>query len=296
MKKLFLMLMIFSVALFAQEKKKVLYFTHEPGKYHKYTPQKEIFIKLAEKAGWDLTVSTGMHDPQILALRNPELTKGFDAVVYNYCFASSADLQAVANVISQTRDNGTPAMLIHCSMHSFWPTYKQGKEGALGADYKGKALADPKLVEEWNKMNTGKPFPAWGDFTGVASTKHGPKVPITVTKCCEHESTKSLAKEGFTTVNAELYNNFYVIESVKPILKGEQVTYSKKIQKKADSGKELTEEEKKSAKKESAIVMWEVVQGKGKVLGLTLGHGEGEWNQVEFQNLIIDGVNYLMKK
>ena len=294
MKKLLLILLVLSASAFA-EKKKVLYFTHEPGKWHKYTPQKEMFIKLAEKAGWDLTVSTGMHDPQILALRNPDLTKGFDAVVYNYCFAKSQDLKAVANVIAQTRDNGTPAMLIHCSMHSFWPTFKSGKSGVVDG-YKGKALTDAKLVEEWDKMKTGQPFPAWGDFTGVASTKHGPKVPINVTKCCEHDSTKSLSKDGYKTVNAELYNNFYVIDSVKPILKGEQTFYSKKIQKKAASGKELTDAEKKSAKKAEAIVMWEVPQGKGKVIGLTLGHGEEEWNQAEFQSLIIDGVNYLMKK
>lgn len=295
MKKLLLILLALSATVFA-EKKKVLYFTHEPGQWHKYTPQKEIFIKLAEKAGWDLTVSTGEHDPQVIALRNPELTKGFDAVVYNYCFAKSQDLQAVANVIAQTRENGTPAMLIHCSMHSFWSTYKSGKAGAVGGDYKGKALADPKLVEAWNKMNTGKAFPAWGDFTGVASTKHGPKVPITITKCCEHDSTKSLSKDGYKTVNAELYNNFYVLDSVKPILKGEQTFFSKKVQKKVAAGKELTDAEKKSAKKAEAIVMWEVTQGKGKVLGLTLGHGEGEWNQPEFQSLVIDGVNYLLKK
>ena len=296
MKKLLLILLAMTATMFAEEKKKVLYFTHEPGHWHKYTPQKEIFIKLAEKAGWDLTVSTGEHDPQVLALRNPDLTKGYDAVVYNYCFAKSSDLLAASNVMDQTREKGTPAMLIHCSMHSFWSTYKNGKEGAIGGDYKGKAKAEPKLVEEWSKMNTGKPFPAWGDFTGVASVKHGPKVPITVTKCCEHESTKSLASEGYKTVNAELYNNFYVLDSVKAILKGEQTFYPKKIQKKADSGKELTEAEKKSVKKDEAIVMWEVPQGKGKVLGLTLGHGEGEWNQPEFQSLVIDGVNYLMKK
>ncbi len=295
MKKLILILIAFSATLFAQEKKKVLYFTHEPGKWHKYAPQKEIFIKLAEQAGWDLKVSTGEHDPQIVALRNPDLTKGFDVVVYNFCFAKSQDLEAAANVIAQTKEKGTPAILIHCSMHSFWSTFKSGKAGALGADYKGKALVDPALVAVWNKKNAGKPFPVWGDFTGVASTKHGPKVPVTVTKCCEHESTKSLASEGYKTVNAELYNNFYVTESVKPILKGVQTFYSKKVQKKVAAGKELTAEEKKSAKKAEAIVMWEVPQGKSKVIGITLGHGEGEWKQAEFQKILIDAVNYLAK-
>lgn len=292
MKKALLLLLFLSSFVMAE--KKVLYFTHEPGKYHKYTPQKEIFIKLAEKAGWDLTVSTGMHDPQIEALRNPDLTKGFDAVVYNFCFAKSNDLVAVSNVMAQTREKGTPTMVIHCTMHSFWSTYKSGHKGRPAT---GEAKPDPKVFAKWNKENPGKDFPVWGDYTGVASTFHGPKAPIQITKCCEHESTKSISTGGYTTGTAELYNNFYVLDSVKPILKGSQTAYPVAISRKLAKGKELTEKEKNTPKETAeAIVMWEVPQGKSKVLGLTLGHGEEEWNQPEFQSLIIDGVNYLFKK
>ena len=42
--------------------------------------------------------------------------------------------------------------------------------------------------------------------------------------------------------------------------------------------------------------MWLVPQGKSKVLGLSLGHDMGEWEQPEFQSLIGDGVNFLLKK
>ena len=34
--------------------KKVLYFTHEPGRWHKYTTQLQIFRQIAKKAGWEL--------------------------------------------------------------------------------------------------------------------------------------------------------------------------------------------------------------------------------------------------
>jgi len=296
MKKLIstLLILIFCSTLAAE--KKVLYFTHEPGKYHEYTPQKEIFIKIAKRAGWELTVSTGSHEEQIQKLRNENLTKGFDAVVYNFCFAACKDLKAIGNVIAQTRKKGTPSMLIHCSMHSFWATYKTGKAGALGADYKGIAKADPKLVAEWNKNYAGQPFPVWGDFTGVASTGHGPKLPIKVKKCCEHEATKGITADGYTTVNGELYNNFYVLKSVKPLLQGTQAQYPRKIAKKMAAGKELTDKEKKiKAKVATACVMWDVPQGKSRVIGLTLGHSTAEWQQSEFQALIINGVNSLIK-
>lgn len=288
-----LFLLLLAISPLVEAGKKVLYFTHEPGKYHKYTPQKEMFIKLAKRAGWDLTVSTGEHEPQVLKLRDPKLTEGYDAVIYNYCFAKSQDLKAVSNVIAQTKEKGTPAMLIHCSMHSFWGTYKFGKETSDRSANK-KAQPLPELLAQWDKENPGKDFPFWGDFTGVASTGHGPKTPIKVSKCCEHDSTQSLDSKGYTTVNAELYNNFYVTDSVKPLLKGHQESYPKSYYKKMKSGKKLTEADKVKNKAE-AIVMWQVPQGKSEVLGLSLGHGEEEWNQPEFQNLVIDGVNYLLK-
>ena len=269
MKKLIIILLaMMSINTFA-DAKKVLYFTHEPGKWHKYSPQKEVFIKVAKEAGWDLTVSTGEHDPQIIALRNPKLTEGFDAVVYNFCFAKSKDLEAVSNVIKQTKENGVPAMVIHCSMHSFWATFKGNN---------GKVTINPELQQKWKKEHPGKPFPVWGDFTGVASTKHGPKAPIKIEKCCEHEATKSIKPEGYTTTKAELYNNYYVTKDVKPLLNGTQ-TYKKK-------NKEVSDK---------AIVMWEVPQGKSKVIGLSLGHDMGEWNQPEFQSLLKDSVNYMTK-
>ncbi len=67
--------------------KKVLYFTHEPGTYHRYTPQLAIFRQLAKQAGWELTVMTGDHEAQIKKLRTPDFGKNFDAIVYNFCFA-----------------------------------------------------------------------------------------------------------------------------------------------------------------------------------------------------------------
>ncbi len=251
-------------------KKKVLYFTHEPGRYHKYTPQLAIFREIAQKADWELTVMTGEHKSQIEKLRTPDFGKGFDAIVYNFCFAQSRDLEACANVMTQTREHGVPCLLIHCSMHSWWATYKNGKPGAIGPKYTGKAKADPKLVEQWRIAHpkADKPFPAWGDFTGIASTSHGRKAPIKMNKKARHPAT-SRFPDGFTTGNTELYNNVYVLDKVAPLIEGVQG-------------------------KNKFIVMWTCPQGKSQVMGLTVGHDVADWTTESYRNLIVDGVNYLI--
>lgn len=247
--------------------KKILYFTHEPGTYHRYTPQLAIFRELAQRAGWELTVMTGDHEAQIKKLRTPDFGKGYDAIVYNFCFARADDLEAAANLIAQTRDHGVPAMLIHCAMHSWWPTYKSGKAGSLGPAYQGQAKADPELVRQWRLKHGERPFPVWGDFTGVASTVHGKSAPIVMKPIGKHPATRRFPQE-FTTNNTELYNNVYQLERVVPLVRGVQG-------------------------EDDFLVMWTCPQGKSEVLGLTVGHDLNDWTQAPYQNLIIDGVNYL---
>ena len=265
---------------------KVLYVTHEPGKYHDYTAQRKIFEGIAKEAGWDLTVNSNDHDTQLQKLVDPNLTEGYDAVVYNFCFAKSTDLLTTENIIKQTREKGTPAMVIHCSMHSFWATFKEGDPNALGEAYKGQAKPNPEEVKKWRAKYPNRPFPVWGDFTGIASTKHGPKIPMKVSKCCDHEATKSLSDEGYTTVNAELYNNYYIVDGVTPLLRGTQ---------KGSATKGKGNNKKMVQVDDEAIIMWQVPQGKSEVVGLTTGHSTEEWQQKEFQLLIKDAVNYLTR-
>ncbi len=250
---------------------KVLYFTHEPGHWHKYGPQKAIFKDIAKKAGWDVTYSSGDHESQIKKLHTKDYGKGYDAIVYNFCFANDSDLESASNLMAQTREHGVPAMLIHCAMHSWWPTYKSGDAGALGSDYQGGAKAEPELVEAWNKSHPGETFPAWGDFTGIASVRHGPSQPITLTVIAkDHPITKRFPADGFTSGNSELYNNVYKADGVVPLIAGAQ-------------GDDKT------------VVMWICPQGKSQVIGFTFGHSPEDWNTEPFQNLVIDGVNYLIE-
>jgi len=256
-------------AAFAEEGK-VLYVTYEPGQWHDTTTQLKIFKEeIADGQDWEVTVVSDSHDGVHEKMHNPDFAKGYDAIVYNFCFADSTDLDSCANLIKQTREHGIPAMLIHGSMHSWWDTFKRGEKVKMGSEDHPTALADPALVQEWKDAHGDDPFPIYGDFTGVASIEHGPNQPISLHKMREHPAIARLP-EGHTTPDGELYNNFYLVDDVVPLVEG-------------------TQQDVKS------IVMWTCPQGESQVLGLTLGHSTEEWEGEVFQNLIIDSVNYLLK-
>jgi hypothetical protein len=265
-KAIFLILMVGLMAS-AMAEKKVLYFTHEPGRWHKYTPQVAEFKAIAKSAGWEVTVSTGSYDEQVKKLKVADYAKGYDAIVYNFCFAASKDLEACANLIKQTEVNGVPAMLIHCSMHSWWGTFKKGK-AAVGVS---KAKADQKLVDKWKADHPDMKFPVWGDFTGVASVKHGPKKPIEVMKANDSHPALKNFKNYTTSAGTELYNNFYVTKDVITLCKGKQGNAE-------------------------AIVFWEAPRGKSKIMGLSLGHSVQDFKDEGFKTMLVDGLNYLMTK
>ena len=189
---------------------------------------------------------------------------GQDVVVYNFCLAASRDIAAMENLISQTRDSGVPALLIHCAMHSWWDTFKRGRK-IPGNE--GEARAHKKLLRQWQKDHPERPLPAWGDFTGVASTRHGPKQPIALLAPSDHPATKSLP-DDYRTEKTELYNNHYVTDGVVPLLYGSQG-------------------------EDSAIVMWTVQRGKGQIIGVTLGHADAEWQDPVFLQLLADSIDWL---
>jgi len=252
---------------------KVLYVTHEPGRYHDYTSQRATFQKIADEQKWDVSVISGTHDEVIAKLAStPDFADGYDVIVYNFCFAKCANLNVPYNIMQQTEKKGIPAMLIHCSLHSFWPTFKEKGEGAVhspGAHAKAHTRKD--LLEKWNKENPDKPFPVWPNFTGIASAHHSPQHKIDVKKVdAEHAIVKDVPE--YTTVkSAELYFNFINADdskSTKTILEG-------------------------TFKKDKHALLWEHPLGKSKVVSFTLGHSLEEWEQAEFRSVIANTVNYL---
>ncbi len=266
MRRLCLALLALCLALPALAGNRVLYVTHEPGRWHDYSAQLAAFRGLARDAGWELSVATGDVDDTMAFLRSEDFAVGQDAIVYNFCFADSRDLEAMTNLIAQTEQHGVPALLVHCAMHSWWDTFKKGKP--IPGNTLGKARAHRKVLKRWQASHTDTPLPAWGDFTGVASTRHGPKEPIAL-RAAGVELPAGLLPEGYLTGDTELYNNHYVTPDVEPLVMGTQ-----------DDA--------------TAIVMWRAPRGKGAVYGLTLGHDDGEWLDPVFLGIVRYGVESML--
>ena len=270
---LLLLLYLLSATVYAENK--VLYVTHEPGRWHDYTAQLASFKTISNEADWDLTVATGSVEELLLFLKSDDFGLGFDAIVYNFCLADSKDLTAMQNLKRQTEVHDVPALLIHCSMHSWWASFKEGEP--VAGDKVGSALADPELVAQWQQDNPGIPFPIWGNFTGIASTKHGPQEPIKLSRLNNHPATADLPA-GYATVDTELYNNAYTTPGTVPLLEGSQES--------TILGWLMSSDER-------SIIMWETPQDAGTIIGITLGHSDKEWQDPVFMRLLKNSVEYL---
>lgn len=55
---------------------------------------------------------------QIKLYDNPNWAKPYDVVVHNECFANTKDLSYVQKIVNGHKD-GTPAVVIHCAMHTY---------------------------------------------------------------------------------------------------------------------------------------------------------------------------------
>ncbi|MDA0765346.1 MAG: hypothetical protein O3A87_00380 [Verrucomicrobia bacterium] len=286
---------------------RILYVTCLPGTHHDYVKQRELFLETAKRANWEVTVMTGSYrsltktgepttkadkpvakgddaasverynrimeeiaaqKPLLERLKEKDFAKGQDAIVYNFCLAHITDLEATANVIDQTRELGVPAFLIHCSMHSFWPTFRFKDQQKV-------------LMTEWAKTHPERPFPNWGEFTGVASTGHGNNYPIKTARLVEHPATVGVA-DGYTTPPTELYNNAFITPGTVPLLEGVQ-----SVKRRQADGTTKTIESK-------SVIMWVSPQGKSQVMGLTIGHGDDDFRSEGFQRLLIDGVHWMI--
>jgi len=259
--------LLLSLAASALASDKVLYVTHEPGRWHKYSEQLAVVEALAAQADWELAVATGSYDETLEFLQTPDFGLGYSAIVYNFCFADSRDLDAMTNLISQTTDNGIPAMLIHCSMHSWWDTFKKGV--VIPGNETGEARANRRLLKKWQKNHPDQTLPAWGDFTGIASTRHGRQKPIALTALVEGHPATARLPEAYATAPTELYNNHYITADTIALVSGVQG-------------------------KDESVVMWLSPRGKSRIIGLTLGHADPEWDDPVFHNLVVDSVNFLI--
>jgi len=127
----------------------------------------------------------------------PDWDKGYDVVIHDECSADVTDPAYVGRILAAHR-RGTPAVNLHCAMHSYrWGDFRQAV--AAGADNAG-----------------------WYEMLGLQSTGHGPQLPIEIVFGDRgHPVTRSLA--DWTTIKEELYNNIQVLPTAKVLATGRQM-------------------------------------------------------------------------
>lgn len=175
---------------------------------------------------------------------------GFDVVVHDECSSDVKDLKVVEKILKPHRD-GLPAVLLHCGVHSY------------------RTEGYPKTTP-------------WFDFTGLASTGHGPQVPIEIS-FLEDDSPITKGLKGWKTENEELYNNSNgkLLETATPLATGKQVYKNK-------DGAEVTAD---------AVCVWtNKYNGKTKVFATTLGHNNVTVKDAHYLDLVARGLLWSVGK
>ncbi len=222
---------------------------------HDYAKQKELLTKgISARANVKWTIA---YDPDKTTKHlNPvyekqDWAKDFDVVVHDECSADVKDLQIIDRILEPHR-KGLPGVVLHCGMHCY-------------------------RSEGWPKKIT-----PWFEFTGLATTGHGPQAPIEVTYTdASSPITKPL--KNWKTINEELYNNLdgKLLSTAKPLASGKQIVKSK-------NGKESTAE---------AVVAWtNTYNGKTKVFATTLGHNNDTVSDERYLDLVTRGLLWSVDK
>jgi type 1 glutamine amidotransferase len=221
---------------------------------HDYKKQKDLLTKgISARANVQWAVS---YDPDTGTKKlNPiyekeDWSKGFDVVLHDECDADVKDLKTVEHILKPHRD-GLPAVVVHCGMHCY------------------RTEGFPKET-------------LWFEFTGLASTGHGPQAPIDITYI-DSQSPITKGLDGWKTVNEELYNNSAgkLHETAQPLAKGKQTIKSK-------DGKEKVDE---------SIVAWtNTYNGKAKVFATTLGHNNDTVADARYLDLVTRGLLWSVGK
>ena len=139
--------------------------------------------------------------------KNKDWAKDFDVVIHDECSSDAinpkepADLTYLNNILEAHR-NGTPAVNLHCAMHSYrWGNFRE-------------------------PITPGADNSHWYEMLGLQSIAHGPQAPITISYV-DTESPIVKGFTGWTTVNEELYNNISFL-GAHALAKGHQTQVDKK--------------------------------------------------------------------
>lgn len=158
------------------------------GGYHDYKTQSNILKEGMEKRiNCEVTVvmSGEVNHP---AFPGPGWAKDYDFVIHNLCNAADTDDQTQVKVITDEHKAGTPAAVLHCSMHCY----------------------RPNGPHEYQK------------FLGVVSRAHERHHPVAITRNAEQADHPVMAgfPEKWTTPQGELYRILEVMPNVTELASG----------------------------------------------------------------------------
>jgi type 1 glutamine amidotransferase len=221
---------------------------------HDYKKQQDLLMKgISARANVQWAVS---YDPDTTTKHlNPiyekeDWSKGFDVILHDECSSDVKDPKIVERILKPHKA-GIPAVIVHCGMHCY-------------------------RTEEYPKTTP------WFEFTGLASTGHGPQAPIDV-KYIDAQSAITKGLKGWTTINEELYNNSTgkLLETAEPLAKGKQTF-------KLKDGKERTDE---------SVVAWtNMYNRKTRVFATTLGHNNETVGDAQYLDLVARGLLWSVDK
>jgi type 1 glutamine amidotransferase len=221
---------------------------------HDYQKQKELLTKgISARANVQWAIA---YDPDTGTKHlNPvyekeDWSKDFDVVVHDECCSDVKDLKLIDRILKPHRD-GLPGVVLHCGEHCY------------------RSEGYPKMTP-------------WFEFTGLASTGHGPQVPISIT-FTDKDSPITKGMKDWKTVNEELYNNITgkLLETAEPLARGKQIIVNK-------DGKENEVE---------TIVTWtNKYNGKTKVFATTLGHNNATVGDPRYLDLVTRGLLWSVGK
>jgi len=153
---------------------------------HDYENQKRILSEgISQRANVEWTIlheGGATRDHRVSVYEKKDWAKGYDVVLHNECFGGITDASFVEN-IAKAHKEGTPAVVIHCALHS----YRNAK------------------TDEWRKV------------LGVKSMRHQQKGPVDVVNLkADHPVMKGFPKP-WTTPNGELYEILEVYPGCTPL-------------------------------------------------------------------------------
>jgi type 1 glutamine amidotransferase len=222
---------------------------------HEYDKQKDVLAAgLTARANVKVTIA---YDPDTgtqhvnPVYENANWAADFDVVIHDECTSDVKDAHVIERILAPHKYAGLPAVILHCGEHSY-------------------------RSEGWPQTTP------WFDFTGVASTAHGPQVPIAVTYV---DPASSITKgfENWTTINEEMYNNSAgkLLDTAKPLARGKQ-SYKNR------EGSEVNTE--------SVVVWTNTYAGKTKVFATTLGHNTATVSDPRYLDLVTRGLLWSVNK